>query len=596
MDFNNTPPKWDAQGVEPTEEIQTKGFQAGYKPPAAYFNYLFNKITTCLKEIQEKLKGHAEDTSNPHSVTKAQVGLGNVDNTADANKSVKYATSAGTAETCTGNAATATKLATARTVSLTGSVTGSGTFDGSGNLSIATNTNHTHSVATTSANGFMSASDKTKLDGVATGANNYSLPTASSSTLGGVKTGSNITNSSGTISLTKSNVTSALGYTPPTTNTTYGVATQSANGLMSASDKTKLDGVATGANKTTVDSSLSSTSTNPVQNKVVNSALAGKASSSHTHSNYASKSVYGDTAISIGNIIPPAISGSGGKWGNTGSGSIEIGKYVNAYGANSQAFGIANSAKDYQCVIGKAASSGTATTSSSNKGGSIFVIGNGRIYSDGTGLSQSNAFRVIDTGIVYSNGSYNSSGADYAEYEEWADGNITNEDRVGFFVTYDENSKKKIRKANAGEWILGVVSGQPCVIGNSDEHWMGRYILDDFGRFIEETFEYEEIEIDSETGDEITVTKTGTKWKENPAYDKEREYISRSERPEWDAVGWVGVLNVRDDGTCKPNGFCKCADGGIATSATLEDFSYLTPIFRVIDRVTDNVVRAAIRF
>ena len=44
-----------------------------------------------------------------------------------------------------GNADTATKLATERTIALTGSVTGSGTFDGSGNLSIATTTNHTHS-------------------------------------------------------------------------------------------------------------------------------------------------------------------------------------------------------------------------------------------------------------------------------------------------------------------------------------------------------------------------------------------------------------------------------------------------------------------
>ena len=42
-------------------------------------------------------------------------------------------------------AGAATKLSTARTISLTGSVTGSGSFDGSGNLSIATTTNHTHS-------------------------------------------------------------------------------------------------------------------------------------------------------------------------------------------------------------------------------------------------------------------------------------------------------------------------------------------------------------------------------------------------------------------------------------------------------------------
>lgn len=45
----------------------------------------------------------------------------------------------------------------------------------------------------------------------------YTLPTASSSVLGGVKTGSNITNTDGTISLTKANVTSALGVDPTTT-------------------------------------------------------------------------------------------------------------------------------------------------------------------------------------------------------------------------------------------------------------------------------------------------------------------------------------------------------------------------------------------
>ena len=106
-------------------------------------------------------------------------------------------------------------------------------------------TNTTYGAASQSAAGLMSAADKKKLDGIATGANNYtySLPTASSTTLGGVKTGSNITNSSGTISLTKANVTSALGYTPPTTNTTYNNATQSSAGLMSSTDKKKLDSV-----------------------------------------------------------------------------------------------------------------------------------------------------------------------------------------------------------------------------------------------------------------------------------------------------------------------------------------------------------------
>lgn len=47
-----------------------------------------------------------------------------------------------------GNASTATKLVAERTISLTGSVTGSGSFDGSGNLSITTTTNHSHASIT----------------------------------------------------------------------------------------------------------------------------------------------------------------------------------------------------------------------------------------------------------------------------------------------------------------------------------------------------------------------------------------------------------------------------------------------------------------
>ena len=60
------------------------------------------------------------------------------------------------------------------------------------------------------------------------------------------------------------------------TNTTYGLASTTANGLMSSSDKSKLDGIASGANKTTVDSALSPTSTNPVQNKVIKTELDTK--------------------------------------------------------------------------------------------------------------------------------------------------------------------------------------------------------------------------------------------------------------------------------------------------------------------------------
>lgn len=63
----------------------------------------------------------------------------------------------------------------------------------------------------------------------------------------------------------------------PIGTVTLPTASQGAPGVMSAADKVKLDGVAKGATKVTVDESLSATSTNPVQNKAVNSALLGKA-------------------------------------------------------------------------------------------------------------------------------------------------------------------------------------------------------------------------------------------------------------------------------------------------------------------------------
>lgn len=67
-------------------------------------------------------------------------------------------------------------------------------------------------------------------------------------------------------------------------NHSHASASSSANGFLSKEDKSKLDGIATEANKTVVDSSLSSSSNNPVQNKIVTNALNGKANSSHSHS------------------------------------------------------------------------------------------------------------------------------------------------------------------------------------------------------------------------------------------------------------------------------------------------------------------------
>lgn len=83
MKFEKTPPTWNAEGSEPPSSLKTSGFQAGYKPPAAYFNWFWNKVSACLTELQTKLS--------------------NVDNTKDADKSVKYASTSGSANKTKGS-------------------------------------------------------------------------------------------------------------------------------------------------------------------------------------------------------------------------------------------------------------------------------------------------------------------------------------------------------------------------------------------------------------------------------------------------------------------------------------------------------------
>ena len=137
-------------------------------------------------------------------------------------------------------------------------------------------TNTTYNDATQSAHGLMTAADKKKLDGIASGANAYTHPSATAYASGLYKiTTNNLGHVTAATAVTKSDIT-ALGIPGQDTNTTYNDATQSAHGLMSVADKKKLDGIASGANKITVDSSMSTSSTNPVQNKVIKTELDKK--------------------------------------------------------------------------------------------------------------------------------------------------------------------------------------------------------------------------------------------------------------------------------------------------------------------------------
>lgn len=263
---------------------------------------------------------------------------------------------------------------------------------------------------------------------------------------------------------------------------------------------------------------------------------------------------------------------------STGDQSHAEGNATKASGSCSHAAGFNTEALDYQYVIGHYNRNGTAGNYSSGTTGDAFIIGHG------TPGSKSNAFRVTYAGKPYALSSMNTSGADYAEFFEWLDANPNNEDRRGYFVTLDGD---KIKIAEPGDYILGIISALPSVVGNSDENWRGRYVLDEFGGFITEEFEYEEEIVDKETGEIKTVIKTGTRYKENPEYNPTLSYIQREDRPEWDTVGMMGVLAVRDDGTCQVNGYCQVSEGGVATASENG--------YRVIKRVNENVVKVVFR-
>ena len=271
----------------------------------------------------------------------------------------------------------------------------------------------------------------------------------------------------------------------------------------------------------------------------------------------------------------------------SGVGSVVLGYHSTASGVWANSLGFFTTALDRQTVIGHFNDTSLADSRGDYIGsnsGTAFVIGNG------TDSSHSNAFRVRFDGIVYSKGSYNNSGADYAEYLEWSDGNMNNEDRRGYVVTFDEENPGKIRKANSNDYVVGIVSGNPCILGNSDEGWLGQYLRDDFGTILTEEIEEEIETIDPDTDETVIKKQKSISYIVNPDYDPQKVYVHRENRPEWDAIGFLGVLIVRDDNTCVANGYCKVSEGGIMTSSEKG-----TETYKVIERVTDNLIKVLIK-
>ena len=267
------------------------------------------------------------------------------------------------------------------------------------------------------------------------------------------------------------------------------------------------------------------------------------------------------------------------------TGSVIIGEARQDYGVM-QVKGIGSIAmgtgtqttSDFSVVQGRSNIKDTAKTY-------VHIVGNGTSDS-----ARSNAYTLDWQGNGTFSGTVSSStGADYAEYFEWKDGNPDNEDRVGYIVTLDGD---KIVKADSGDDILGICSGTAMVLGDSAEwNWSKRYLTDDFGRIIYEDYDVEHEEVkDENTGKVIEEAWTEHIHapKQNPDYDTTKAYIKRAERPEWQIVGMMGKLYVRDDGSCVVNGYADVVNG-IATKATGKTN------MRVMERINDSIIRVLMK-
>ncbi|MCY8324247.1 peptidase G2 [Bacillus spizizenii] len=136
---------------------------------------------------------------------------------------------------------------------------------------------------------------------------------------------------------------------------------------------------------------------------------------------------------------------------------------------------------------------------------------------------------------------------DFAEYFESTDGHKI---EASYLVALEG---EKIRKADAGDKILGVVSKTAgLVLGGAAFDWKDRYLRDEFGGIIyREVYDGERV---------ITVPA------ENPDYDPSEEYKPREERDEWHVIGLIGQVFVRIDSTVRV-GDSVSAIKGIATKA-----------------------------
>jgi hypothetical protein len=163
-------------------------------------------------------------------------------------------------------------------------------------------------------------------------------------------------------------------------------------------------------------------------------------------------------------------------------------------------------------------------------------------------------------GTAFCDGAWTGGGADYAEYFEWADGNPAGEDRRGISVVMVDDKIRPATATDVAADVLGIVSARPTVVGDAAEmRWKDKYQRDVYGQEIYESATMlswtdadgqEHRYFADSLPEDITAPSDAVQSTEqrkvlNPDYDPTLEYVPRSQRKEWSAVGLMGKLALR---------------------------------------------------
>lgn len=254
-------------------------------------------------------------------------------------------------------------------------------------------------------------------------------------------------------------------------------------------------------------------------------------------------------------VVPTSLKG-GFSAGSTGSAAISEQSAViastggsRAYDSRSYVLGSGVSSK----ARGSRSSVQNSLQSETSAGGHTqMVLNSNRVkatknyhivggYASSGGPSEKNIKFDLSTysGNMTLSGKLTQDNADIAELMESQSGEAI---EMGMIVALDGD---KIRKAQQGDFPIGVISGTASLVSNDKSfHHKDRYLKDEYGVTMTESKEVSYMDDDGVIQSEIRDVPI-----ENPDYDPDLVYEPRSERPEWNVVGMLGQIftNVEKD-------------------------------------------------